>query len=87
VSPTVLYAKTQLYSFCVGFWLPRNILESAQYFVGFSYHSSVSPFLNIAILVYSVLHSDDFKWGKTTEIVRSVGGKDEDGSRGLALLK
>lgn len=31
--------------------------------------------MNIIILVYSLMHSDDFKWGKTREVVKD-GEKD-----------
>lgn len=65
----------QLYSFCIGFWLPRNNLERFQYFIGFFFHFFTSPFMNIIILVYSLFHSDDFKWGKTREVVTD-GEKD-----------
>jgi chitin synthase len=74
----------QLYSFCIGFWLPRNNLERAQYFVGYFFHLVSSPFINITILVYSLFNSDDFKWGKTREVVTDAGEKDADetGGRG-----
>ncbi|KAG5913035.1 hypothetical protein E4U53_005046, partial [Claviceps sorghi] len=63
-----------LYSLCIGFWLPRTNLERAQYFVGFALHLVTSPFMNIIILFYSLLYADDFKWGKTREVVT---GEDE----------
>ncbi|OAA71792.1 chitin synthase [Akanthomyces lecanii RCEF 1005] len=73
-----------LYSFCIGFWLPRNNLERVQYFVGFFLHFFTSPFMNIIILVYSLVHSDDFKWGKTREVVQEDGeaNTDAQGGRG-----
>lgn len=37
--------------------------------------------MNIIILVYSLFHSDDFKWGKTREVV-SDDGDDGDGQGG-----
>ncbi|WAO96947.1 Chitin synthase [Fusarium falciforme] len=72
------------YSFCIGFWLPRNNFERAQYFVGYVLHIFISPFMNIIILVYSLFHSDDFKWGKTRETIRDSKEKDGDdvGGRG-----
>ncbi|TFA98044.1 Chitin synthase 8 [Trichoderma ghanense] len=71
---SVLFAR-YFYSFCVGFWLPRNMMERAQYFVGFFLHFLLSPMMNIIILVYSLFNSDDFKWGKTREV---VGEEDEE---------
>ncbi|OAR00843.1 hypothetical protein LLEC1_07629 [Akanthomyces lecanii] len=73
-----------LYSFCIGFWLPRNNLERVQYFVGFFLHFFTSPFMNIIILVYSLVHSDDFQWGKTREVIQEDGeaNTDAQGGRG-----
>ncbi|KPM35338.1 hypothetical protein AK830_g11236 [Neonectria ditissima] len=74
-----------VYSFCIGFWLPRNTLERFQYFIGFFLHIVTSPFMNIIILVYSLFHSDDFKWGKTREVIRGDGDEknlDDAGGRG-----
>ncbi|KAF7556877.1 hypothetical protein G7Z17_g1167 [Cylindrodendrum hubeiense] len=74
-----------VYSFCIGFWLPRNKLEAMQYFVGFFLHILTSPFVNIIVLVYSLFHSDDFKWGKTREVIKGDNekdGGDEFGGRG-----
>ncbi|KAM3510703.1 hypothetical protein MY11210_005629 [Beauveria gryllotalpidicola] len=68
-----------LYSLCIGFWLPRTNLERAQYFVGFFIHFFTSPFMNIIILVYSLMHSDDFQWGKTREVVQEDGEPNADG--------
>ncbi|PTB66156.1 glycosyltransferase family 2 protein [Trichoderma citrinoviride] len=65
---SVLFAR-YFYSFCVGFWLPRNMMERTQYFVGFFLHFLLSPVINIVIMVYSLFNSDDFKWGKTREVV------------------
>lgn len=48
-----------------------------QYFVGFFLHIVTSPFMNIIILVYSLFHSDDFKWGKTREVIRGDNEKDD----------
>lgn len=73
-----------IYSFCIGFWLPRNNLERFQYFVGFFVHLCTAPFMNMVILFYSLLHSDDFKWGKTREVItdNNEKGADDVGGRG-----
>lgn len=41
--------------------------------------------MNIIILVYSLFHSDDFKWGKTREVILADGEKygDDAGGRGI----
>ncbi|KAF9878055.1 chitin synthase [Colletotrichum karsti] len=72
-----------IYSFCIGFWLPRNMLERFQYFVGYFFHLCTSPFLNMIILAYSLIYSDDFKWGKTREVIKGDDEKtDAEGGRG-----
>ncbi|OAQ76688.1 chitin synthase [Purpureocillium lilacinum] len=66
-----------VYSFCIGFWLPRNNLERIQYFVGFFFHLVTSPFLNVIVLGYSLFNSDDFKWGKTRQVVGEPGDSEQ----------
>lgn len=75
---------SQFYSFCVGFWLPRNMKERAQYFAGYFLHFVTSPFMNIIIMLYSLFNSDDFKWGKTREVVNGDDDAEKDaaGNRG-----
>ncbi|KAG5913041.1 hypothetical protein E4U42_001543, partial [Claviceps africana] len=83
---SVLWVR-YLYSLCIGFWLPRTNLERAQYFVGFALHLVTSPFMNIIILFYSLLYADDFKWGKTREVVTSEdGGEKGDGQGGRGVV-
>jgi chitin synthase len=57
------------------------MMERAQYFVGFFLHFLLSPFMNIIIMVYSLFNSDDFKWGKTREVV----GEDDDAEKGALV--
>ncbi|ODA76879.1 hypothetical protein RJ55_07395 [Drechmeria coniospora] len=77
----VLWAR-YLYSFCIVFWLPRNKLERMQYVVGYFVHFFSSPLMNMIVLVYSLLHSDDFQWGKTREVIVEEGEKAGDGLGG-----
>lgn len=72
----------QLYSLSIGFWLPQNNHQRRQYFVGYFIHFLTSPFMNIIILVYSLFNSDDFKWGKTREVVLSEKDVEEGPKRG-----
>ena len=59
------------------------MFERAQYFVGYFLHLFTSPFTNIIVLAYSLFNSDDFKWGKTREVVAPDGEKgDGIGGRG-----
>jgi hypothetical protein len=37
-------------------------------------HLVWSPVLTQIVLVYSLLHCDDFKWGKTREVVEDIDG-------------
>ncbi|CRK38035.1 hypothetical protein BN1723_015284 [Verticillium longisporum] len=78
-----ILACRYFYSLCIGFWLPRNWFESAQYFVGYFFHFITSPFCNVVVLVYSLFNSDDFKWGKTREVIDPEGEKGDGlGGRG-----
>lgn len=54
-------------------WLPSNALERIQFVVGFVMHMFTSPFMNIIVIVYSLAHSDEFKWGKTRDVVEDEG--------------
>jgi chitin synthase len=81
-----LYLSMQIYSFCIGFWLPRNGMERLQYFVGYFMHFFTSPFMNIIVLAYSLFHSDDFKWGKTREVVKAEGENPEEGEHRRPML-
>ncbi|PNP59768.1 hypothetical protein THARTR1_00647 [Trichoderma harzianum] len=77
-----ILASRYVYSFCVGFWLPRNWTERGQYFAGYFLHLLTSPFANIIIMFYSLFNSDDFKWGKTREVVTSDEDVAEKGAGG-----
>jgi hypothetical protein len=57
-------------------------------FVGYFVYCTffTSPFMNVIFLVYSLFHSDNFKWGKTREVVRSEGEKSEDSAHGRQML-
>lgn len=59
------------------------MFERLQYFVGFFLHLLTSSIVNIVVLVYSLFNSDDFKWGKTREVVAPNGEKGDGlGGRG-----
>jgi chitin synthase len=66
----------QIYSLALVFWLPRNMLERVQYILGYIMHIIVGPIINLFIFLYSIYYSDDFKWGKTREV---IGGDEEHG--------
>ncbi|KAH8712413.1 Chitin synthase 6 [Beauveria bassiana] len=59
-----------------------SLLWVRYYFVGFFIHFFTSPFINIIILVYSLMHSDDVQWGKTREVIQEDGESDADGQGG-----
>ncbi|KAK0610770.1 chitin synthase-domain-containing protein [Immersiella caudata] len=73
-----LLAIKYLYSFGLVFWLPRNNLERVQYILGYIMHILVGPLINMFIFFYSIYYSDDFKWGKTREV---IGGDDLENGR------
>jgi hypothetical protein len=51
------------------FWIPRSRRDKLQYLAGLAIHVGWSPILTQIVLFYSLFHSDDFKWGKTREVV------------------
>jgi hypothetical protein len=50
-------------------WIPRSPRDKLQYLAGLGIHVFWSPVLTQIVLFYSLFHSDDFKWGKTREVV------------------
>lgn len=50
-------------------WIPRSRRDKLQYLAGLGIHVFWSPILTQVVLFYSLFHSDDFKWGKTREVV------------------
>jgi hypothetical protein len=55
-------------------WVPRSRKDKLQYLAGLAIHLAWSPVLTQIVLVYSLLHCDDFKWGKTREVVEDIDG-------------
>ncbi|GJN79980.1 hypothetical protein PLIIFM63780_003504 [Purpureocillium lilacinum] len=53
------------------------VLWFRYYFVGFFFHLVTSPFLNVIVLGYSLFNSDDFKWGKTRQVVGEPGDSEQ----------
>jgi hypothetical protein len=43
-----------------------------QYLAGLGIHVFWSPVLTQIVLFYSLMHCDDFKWGKTREVVEDT---------------
>ncbi|CAI6095096.1 unnamed protein product [Clonostachys chloroleuca] len=50
-------------------WLPRSMLERAQYLFGLAIFVFCGPFLNIAVMIFAVINMDSFGWGKTRQVV------------------
>jgi len=50
-------------------------MERIQYIFGYLMHIFAGPFINLFIFLYSIYYSDDFKWGKTREVI----GDEENG--------
>ena len=53
-------------------WIPRSGRDKLQYLAGLGIHVVWSPFLTQIVLFYSLFHCDDFKWGKTREVVEET---------------
>jgi hypothetical protein len=53
-------------------WIPRSGRDKLQYLAGLGIHVFWSPVLTQVVLFYSLFHCDDFKWGKTREVVEET---------------
>lgn len=49
-------------------------MARVRFVVGFFIYLVASPFMNMIIIVYALLHCDEFSWGKT----RAVAQDDEE---------
>jgi len=56
-------------------WIPRSPRDKLQYLAGLGIHVFWTPVLTQIVLFYSLFHSDDFKWGKTREVVEDDDDK------------
>ncbi|RJE26484.1 Chitin synthase [Aspergillus sclerotialis] len=57
-----------LYYIGIIVWLPRGFREKLQYAVGCLCYIVGGPFINVAVLFYSVYFVDSFGWGKTRKV-------------------
>ncbi|EWZ85300.1 hypothetical protein BFJ70_g590 [Fusarium oxysporum] len=58
-----------LYYVIMATWLPRNLVERAQFLLGLVVFVFLGPFLNIAVMLYAVVNMDNFGWGKTRKVI------------------
>jgi chitin synthase len=58
-----------LYYVIMATWLPRNLVERAQFILGLAVFVFLGPFLNIAVMLYAVVNMDNFGWGKTRKVI------------------
>ncbi|KAH6701108.1 chitin synthase [Verticillium dahliae] len=70
-----------LYSLLIVTWFPHNRIARIRFLVGFFIYLTCSPFMNVVVTIYALLHCDEFSWGKTRA---SVG--DENGAGGHGAL-
>jgi chitin synthase len=67
----------QLYSLLIVTWFPHNRMARIRFLIGFGIYLTCSPFMNVIVTIYALLHCDEFSWGKT----RASAG-DENGAGG-----
>jgi chitin synthase len=60
-------------------WLPHTPIARLRFIIGFFIYLVASPFMNMIILVYALLHCDEFSWGKT----RAVSDEESGDSAGV----
>ncbi|KAL8293850.1 hypothetical protein RB597_007642 [Gaeumannomyces tritici] len=65
------------YSFMIITWFPHTWIARLRFLVGFFMYLALSPWMNVFITVYALLHCNEFSWGKTR-----ASERDEDGYGG-----
>ena len=53
-------------------------MARVRFMIGFFVYLVASPFMNLIIIIYALLHCDEFSWGKTRAVV-----EDEESTVGL----
>ncbi|KAK0391145.1 hypothetical protein NLU13_0646 [Sarocladium strictum] len=72
-----------VYSFMIVTWLPHTPMARVRFVVGFFIYLFASPFMNLIILAYALLHCDEFSWGKTRAVSdEESGGEQNPGGHG-----
>lgn len=66
-----------IYYISMTLWLPRTLLERAQYLVGLAGFVVFGPFINISVMLYAVWNMDSFGWGKTRLVIEDDADKGE----------
>ena len=64
-----------IWNLSIVFMSPRSRKEAIQYVIGALMCSFLGPYVGISIVLYSLYHLDDFRWGKT-RIVSEDDNKD-----------
>lgn len=49
-------------------WFPHTAIARVRFLVGFVIYLVASPFVNVLITFYALLHCDEFSWGKTRAV-------------------
>lgn len=81
-----------VYSFMVITWFPHTWLARWRFFLGYWVYLTCSPFMNIIVTFYALLHCDEFSWGKTRAVaagdpdVEAGYGYDADDSKGKSHI-
>ncbi|KAM5353906.1 hypothetical protein ACJ41O_000556 [Fusarium nematophilum] len=65
-----------VYYVVMAIWLPRTMVERAQFLFGLAVFVLCGPFLNIAVMVFAVFNMDSFGWGKTRKVVAETPGEE-----------
>ena len=72
-----------MWEIAIVFWIPRGFKAKTQYLAGLAVHVVWSPVLTQIVLFYSLMHCDDFKWGKTREVIEDTAQSTSDLEKGV----
>lgn len=63
-------------------WFPHNWVARGRFLIGFFMNLVLSPLVNITVTMYSLMHCDEFSWGKTR-----ISAEGDTGHGGLSVEK
>lgn len=58
-----------IWNLSIVFMSPRSLKEAIQYVIGFVMCNTLGPYVAMTVVLYSLYHLDDFRWGKTRIVI------------------
>jgi chitin synthase len=58
-----------IWNLAIVFMSPRSLKEAIQYVIGVVICNTLGPYVGITVVLYSLYHLDDPRWGKTRIVI------------------